>query len=213
MREATDRWDLDWEPDSGAGAPSRLPPTNRAVYAELPLRAMAFVIDLALGLVLSQLAAGALGLIAGWASRAPNVEQESALLAASLTHVALSVLVTLSVVYLWRTFRGTPGQLALRLVVLRQGSGLTLSRRDALVRWLLLYLPMAFVLSYQTLGTALARIPATEELDQFLVAGAALLLPIAWWLVLGLSLRGDRRRGRGLHDRLARSVVVRRLGD
>ncbi len=211
MSEEPRGWDLNWWPVDRAGAPSRLPPTDDAVYAEAPVRAFAFVIDAVLALLLGQLASQVLALlVAGWSRTAP-ITQETAVLAASLAHVVTCVLITLIVVYSWRTFRQSPGQMALRLYVLRRGSGQRLALRRAFVRWLVLYLPLAFVMSYQTFSSALSRIPATAQVDSFLTAGAALLLPVAWWLVLGLSVLAERRRGRGLHDRLAGSVVVRKV--
>jgi hypothetical protein len=204
-------WQLDWEPVHRVGAPSRLPPTDDAVYAEAATRTVAFAIDVVIALALGQLASQGLGLLAAWWSRQPNVAQEAALLGASSTHVIASVLITLAAPYMWRTFRQTPGQMALGIYVLRRGRGGRLGRRAALVRWLLLYLPLAFVMAYQTLGTLLSRIPATADIDQFLVVGGALFVPLAWWAVLGLTVLAERKRGRGLHDRLTGSVVVRRL--
>jgi uncharacterized RDD family membrane protein YckC len=204
-------WDLDWEPVRRVGAPSRLPPTDEAVYAEATTRVAAFAIDVAIALALGQLASQVLALVAAWWSRQPGVAQDAALITASGSHVAASVLITLAVPYLWRTFRQTPGQMALGLHVLRRGRGGRLGRGAVLIRWLVLYLPLAFVMAYQTLGTLLSRMPATAEIDQFLVVGGALLLPLAWWLLLGLTVILERKRGRGLHDRLAGSVVVRRV--
>jgi uncharacterized RDD family membrane protein YckC len=204
-------WQLDWEPVHRAGAPSRLPPTDDAVYAEAPVRIAAFAIDVLLALVLGQLASQTLAVAATWWSRQPGVAQDQAVLAASGSHVIASVAMTLLFAYLWRVFRQTPGQMALRLHVLRRGTGERLSRAAALARWLVLYLPLALVMSYQTLSGALARIPATANLDQLHVVTVALVLPFAWWLLLGVSVLAERRRGRGLHDRLAGSVVVRRV--
>ncbi|CAN5741013.1 hypothetical protein BH23CHL7_BH23CHL7_03760 [soil metagenome] len=209
--EPTD-WDLDWEPtEKGAGAPAELPPDRGAVYAEFPLRALAFVIDFVLAFVVGQFSSSALGLIAAWLNRQPGATPDNSLLLASSSHAVLSIIFTLAFLYLWRAFRATPGQMALHLMIVRADTGEPLSRGRMILRWLLVYLPLAPLMSYQTLGTALARIPATAQVDQFLIAGAALLLPLIWWFVLALSIGFDRRRGRGLHDRLAGSVVVRRL--
>jgi uncharacterized RDD family membrane protein YckC len=210
--DAPSRWDLEWEPVKRSGSPDRFPPSPEAAYAEFPVRAIAFGIDaLFLWLVL-QLIQQARGLVVLWFTRnAPEANDPALVVSAGFVVVAL-LLVTLSSAYFWRVFRATPGQMVLGLFVVERGSGLRLSRARALVRWLALYAPLAVVLSYTQLIDIVFRTEFAPDSDPLLIASVAFFMPLAWYVVLGLSVLAEGRRGRGLHDRLARSVVVRRAG-
>ena len=210
--DAPRRWDLDWQPLRGLGRPERDPPSLEASYAELPVRAVAFGIDVLLVWLIFQLMTQARSLLVLWFTRDDAAANDSALVLSGLGLLAAIALVTLLAVYFWRVFRASPGQMALGLFVLERGSGLRLRRRSALMRWLLLYGPLVALLSYTALVDALFRSRVLVDADPLLVASAAYFLPFAWYLVLGLSVVLERRRGRGLHDRLAGSVVVRREG-
>ena len=95
----------------------------------------------------------------------------------------------------WTLVGASLGQRALRIRVRRAGTDETLPVGRATARWLLLFPPVATVSTFTT-GVPL--------LGWFLWGGAAL-----WWAILFLTTVGSVTR-RGLHDRLAGSVVSKR---
>lgn len=210
--DAPGRWDLEWQPERHAGRPERDPPSLGAAYAELPLRALAFLVDLLLLYVLFQLMVQLRSLLALWLTREDQAGSDG-VLAISAGLLLLGALgLSLLAVYAWRVFRATPGQMLTGLFVVERASGLRLRRRSAMARWLLLYAPLVPLLGYTQLIDLLFRSRLLSDADPLLVASAAYLLPIVWYALLGLSVLMEGRRGRGLHDRLAGSVVVRRAG-
>ncbi len=210
--DAPRRWDLEWEPLRRAGAPERLPPSAGATYAEFPVRAIAFGVDLALLWLVFQVLVQARGLTALWLTRDDPQANDPTLAVSGGLAVAAIALLSLTAVYFWRVFRATPGQMLLGLFVVERGSGLRLGRRRALLRWLALYAPFVALLSYTQLIDVIFRADLAPGADPLLVASLAFFAPIAWYLVLAVSVAVEGRRGRGLHDRLAGSVVVRRAG-
>jgi len=209
-------WDLDWQPDERTGAPSRFPPAADAVYSEFPIRALAFALDVVLLWLVFQLLTQGRALIVFFFTRDAPDGNDPALVWSGLVATIAIALVTLVAIYFWRVFRATPGQLLLGLFVVQRATGLPLSRRGATLRWLVLYAPLAFALSYTVLIDVVFRSDLIRDMapggDPLIVAAAAYFLPVLWYIVLGLSVLAERRRGRGLHDRLAGSVVVRRAG-
>lgn len=94
----------------------------------------------------------------------------------------------------WALWGGSPAQLALRLRVRGDGDGDPLPVRRAVTRWVLLFPPFA------TVSALAAGVP----LLGWFVWGSAL----AWYLVL-LVTAARSETNRGLHDRLAGSVVYK----
>lgn len=203
-------WDLDWEPTGRSGAPDRWPPLGDAMYAEFPLRAVAFAVDVALITMLSQLLSQVVGLVLFWVQRGAQQAADAPVGVAGSAVLLGALLLTATSVYFWRVFRATPGQMLFGLFVVRRGNGTLLSRGAATLRWLVLYAPLALMVSYNSLIQAVTTL--FRDVDPVLVAAIALLVPLAWYLVLALSTLAEARRGRGLHDRLCGSVVVRRAG-
>lgn len=205
-------WDLDWQPGGRSGAPYRWPPSQGATYAEFPLRAAAFVVDVLIVTMVTQLLSQMLGLAVFWFQRGDPSTAQLALDVASTIVPLGALVVTAASVYFWRVFRATPGQMVFRVFVVKRGTGTLLSRRAAVVRWLLLYAPLALVVSYSSLSQLVAATGLFDAVDPLLVAAAGLLLPLVWYLVLAISTLAEHRRARGLHDRVSGSVVVRRAG-
>lgn len=205
-------WDLEWEPLRRAGAPDRLPPSAGATYAEYPLRAIAFAIDALLLWLVFQLLLQGRALVALWLTRDAPQQNDQTLVVSGLVVVVTIALISLSALYFWRVFRATPGQMVLGLFVVHRGTGEQLTRGAALVRWLALYAPFVLLISYTQLIDIVFRSDLLPDGDPLLVASLAFFLPLAWYVVLGLSVLIEGKRGRGLHDRLSGSVVVRRAG-
>jgi uncharacterized RDD family membrane protein YckC len=197
-------------PTAGVSRPRALPPAAGLVYAEATLRAVAFAIDSALLAVIWQWPLGLLSsavqvLVYSSATFEPGP-------VADLIPVAEAAIIVggnaVLVVYFWRVFRATPGQMLLGLFVLR-ADGRRLSVGRALLRWAVVFGPPTLV------AFPLIRpLPFGLDIPDLLLRDLSLLIasiPVLWLLLLGLSIVRDER-GRGLHDRLAGSVVVRREG-
>lgn len=210
--DAPGGWDLEWEPLRRAGAPDRLPPSADAAYAEFPPRAIAFAVDVLLLWLIFQLLLQGRALVALWLTRDAPQQNDPTLAISGLVVVAAIALVSLGAIYFWRVFRATPGQMVLGLFVIRRGTGERLTRGGALLRWLALYAPFVLLISYTQLIDIVFRSDLLPDGDPLFVASLAYFLPVAWYVVLGLSVLLEGKRGRGLHDRLAGSVVVRRAG-
>jgi hypothetical protein len=210
--DSAGRWDLEWEAARHSGRPERYPPSLDATYAESPLRGLAFLLDVLLVSVLYQLMAQGRSLLTLWFTRDSAEANDGVLVISGVVLVLAIVGVTLGAVYFWRVFRATPGQMVLGLFVVERGSGLPLRRRALFVRWLMLYAPLAMFLAYTPLIDIIFRSGLVLDGDPLLVASVAYFLPPIWYLVLGISVLAEGRRGRGLHDRLAGSVVIRRAG-
>src|SRR5205814_9364722 len=112
----------------------------------------------------------------------------------------------------WRVYTASPGQLLTGLQTVRMEDGHRLTRRAALIRWLFLFLPGLLLTASTDIGIWYSyAIGSGTQSDQTTASGLALTLPVVWFAVLLVSALIERH-GRGLHDRLARSVVVRRVG-
>ena len=95
----------------------------------------------------------------------------------------------------WLAWGGTPAQRLVRARVERADGGGRLGLGSAIKRWLLLGAPFGL------LSTLLLPIPAL---------GAFLAVVIGFWHLALLVTTARDRRKRGLHDRLAGSIVLRR---
>ncbi len=210
---------LGWDFEAGPATTSyrRQPPVPGVVYAELPLRAAAFLIDLTLvgvvGGILSpaaqQLVDAVLSADAAFLGITARTALEFQVLPI-LIHAGSSAVVA---VWFWLRFRATPGQMMLGLFTVTRTEGLPLGRSQALLRWLLLFGP-ATILTGSGSAALLYLRAAVAEGDARganLVAATITVVALAWYGLLAASIAGDRR-GRGLHDKLAGSVVVRRDG-
>jgi uncharacterized RDD family membrane protein YckC len=206
-------WAPDWAPTVRTGAPHRQPPIPGAVYAEFPLRAVAFAIDVLLINLLAGALSQALGMLEVLAPP-PDLftatSGTSALLA--VAYLVGTLAITALALYFWRVFRATPGQMMLGLFVVQRATGNGLSIQAALLRWLLLYAPLALQLSGRWLSTLIVSDDPYNPVNPNFVIAATVLLPVLWYALLVLSVVADRRRGRGLHDLAAGSVVIRRAG-
>lgn len=210
--DAPGRWDLEWQPERSAGRPERDPPSLDATYAEFPLRVLAFLLDLLLLYVLFQLLIQGRSLLALWITREDQAANDGVLVVTGALFLLAVLALSLLAAYGWRVFRASPGQQLLGLFVVERGSGLRLRRRSTFVRWLMLYVPLVPLLGYTQLIDVVFRSRLLVDADPLLVASLAYALAVAWYAVLGSSVLLERRRGRGLHDRLSGSVVVRRSG-
>lgn len=213
-------WDFESAPAHHALRPWQRPPMPGVIYAELPLRAIAYLVDLVLvAFVVSVVAHPLVGIAE--AAVIPHLDITNDMgLRAVLIEVGPPAVVFLAalvaIVYCWTTFRASPGQMTLGLFTVTRIDGLALTRRQALLRSLLLYGPMVFLWDFAGIAVRLGQLAtnfgtATDALPTILVYVLLEIGPLVWIALLTLSIARDRR-GRGWHDKLAGSVVVRREG-
>lgn len=185
----------------GRPQPKQAPPSAVEPAASITRRSLAWILDVLVVTVVIFLGVSAVDELVG---PAVTFHLEAAELPGVVTVdkgvvvVEAVVATVLSAVYFvvpWALFRGSPGQLALRMRVRDEagGEGLTVGRW--LIRWLLLFPPFA------TVSALTAGVPVFG----WLVWGGA----FAWYLVLLLTVvRSETNRG--FHDRVAGSVVRQR---
>jgi len=216
--EATE-WDLEAEPAGRTLAPAADGPAPGVRYVEFPLRAAAFALDAVLLIVISDYASRALysfifsGVLPPPWQQGPGYQfLYLAVVAAVVAMVAIQAIV---LTYLIRVFRATPGQMAFGLFTLSMRSGHALTGSTAFFRWLLLFAPLPVLVAGPLVMTVLSQFLSFGGLSLpgwfAIVATVSQLAPVAWFVVLIVSVLLDER-GRGLHDYLSGSVVVRRAG-
>ncbi len=218
VHEATE-WDLEAEPAGRTLVPAVDGPAPGVRYVEFPVRAAAFALDAVLLIVISDYVSRAVytfifsGILSPSALQGPQAP--SPYLAVTLAILVLVAVQAALVTYLVRVFRATPGQMAFGLFTLSSSTGRALAGSAAFVRWLLLFAPLAALVVGPTTLSVLSQFlsfsgrPPAEWVP--LASTLTQLAPIAWFVVLIVSVLLDER-GRGLHDHLSGSVVVRRGG-
>ena len=205
-------WDLEWQPPAGTGRAPLDAAGGSSMYAEVPIRAIAFAIDFVLLAAAVQLIGQGMSLVLLWISRSQPDIYPGALQLGAGAVVLASLAVGATAIYFWRAFRATPGQMILGLFVLDADTGLRISGRSAAWRWLLLYAPLTPILTYSYVVNLVIGQQTAGGPDPLVIAAIAFFVPLAWYALLAQSAIAEKRRGRALHDRAARSVVVRRLG-
>lgn len=188
-------------------------PANGVAYADLPRRAVAFALDLVMVQVLTTMALELGAFVTGSTLLTPTGVTDRVLgawLGFGVPTLIVAVLEAVAFVYFWRVHRASPGQIVLGLFTVRNADGDRLSKRRGLLRWLLTFLPAFFIAASSNLGVVWG-FAIGQQSDQQGATGFALSLPLIWFLVVFISMLINPR-GRGLNDRLAGSVVVRREG-
>ena len=210
-----DPWDLDAEPWPDALTPSEEGPAPGVVYAELPLRAIAFLVDVAVAqlivTVLIQGASWALAFVSSAALSEPGPTNPQflvflgCLLIGAICHAILAT-------YATTTYRASPAQLFLGLFTFRRDGG-RLGVSVSLLRWILTILPALVLINsglIQNLVQFGLGVDVTSTADTN-IRSLLVLGPLLWGVVLAVTcLRNPR--GQGLHDQASHAVVVRRAG-
>jgi uncharacterized RDD family membrane protein YckC len=203
------------ETDSGwrswQGIPRAAGPTDGVSYAPFGLRFLAFLID---AVVLAWVAGVASTLISivfiVWQPAEPFGDPggPGRQIATTGLLILARVATTAAVaIYAWVALRATPGQRAMGLITVDAGTGKTLLPGQALARYLVLFAPVLVGLDI-SLWFSLVQFTPPDLNDPSSLTG--LLVPAAtlgWYAWLASSSWNDPR-GRGVHDRIARSVVV-----
>ncbi len=188
---------------SSAAAAQPVPGTAGFVYADVPNRIFAYIIDAILLFIVSFIAGLVLYAIVGPPTTATinqdatdlgnlatiNVNWLSALLGAVLS-TAISAAYF---IYTWTSMRGTPGMKLLGMQVGDEKNGATLSMDQAIKRWIFLGAPLGLI-------SALAGVSTIG-----LVIG---LLGFLYLIYLLVSTAQSPTK-QGFHDKQAGSVVVK----
>src|SRR5918992_2738694 len=185
-------WDVEHVPTDGVARPRARPPAAGLVFAEAPLRAIAFAVDSALIAIVLQAPLALLGRAAqvlvffGGASDPPPLVGLT-----PIAQAAVFVLVSAGFfVYFWRVFRASPGQMLLGLFVLgNDGRRLTVGR--ALLRWAVVFGPPT-LLGLSFVSDWPFGLDDTSPLlrDVLLLIAA---IPVLWPVLLGLTMIRDER--------------------
>ena len=166
------------------------------VYADVPNRAIAYIIDAIILAIIGIVVAIILGTI-GLASvnlnvNDPNFGQYS-LVAGLVAAIINTAINGAYFIYTWTTMRASPGQKVLGMQVGNAADGATLTTEQAIKRWIALGAPFG-------IAQALNPLPGLG-----LLIGLAAL---AWFIAL-LVTTAQSPTKQGLHDQYANTVVVK----
>ena len=174
-------------PSSGWAAPTPPPPVTGAagfVYADVPNRVIALIIDSIILGVINVIIFGVINGILGL-----NI---IGFLATIVVGLAISAAYF---TYMWTAQRGTIGMKALGMQIGNEGDGKTLTQQQAIRRWLILFGPQVVAQAASlSLGGGL---------------GALIGLAVLGWYIFLLKTTADSPTKQGYHDLFAGSQVVK----
>lgn len=179
-------------PPAAAGTP--VPGAAGFVYADVPNRAIAYIIDAIILFVINIIIGVILGGIIGpTVTIGPDFTVQPNF-GASLIYAVVSTLISGAYfVWSWTSMRASPGQRVLSMQVGNAGDGATLTMNQAVIRWVLLGAPFGIASALSGIGFL-----------GLLISLAAL----AWFIAL-LVTTAQSPTKQGLHDRYANTVVVK----
>jgi uncharacterized RDD family membrane protein YckC len=168
-------------------------------YADVPNRAIAYIIDVIILAIIGFIVGIVLGSIIGpTATFNPGAARPEDAVTVNTGAALISTIVGTVVngIYFigsWIYMRATPGQKVLGMQVGNETDGATLTMNQALIRWVLLGAPF---------GVAQALVG---------ISGLAVLIGVAAiiWVIVLLVTTAQSPTKQGLHDRYAHSVVVK----
>ncbi len=172
-------------------APTPSAPASGLVYADVPNRVIAFIIDaivIAVIMVLVTIVLGAIGLAAGMFGSSGGTTL------GSIVYAIVSVLIGAGYfIYTWTSMRATVGMRALGMQIGNAADGATLTQDQAIRRYLALAAP-------GIVGSALSGLP---------VLGALLGLVSLGWVIYLLYTTAQSPTKQGFHDVFAGTMVVK----
>jgi len=111
-------------------------------------------------------------------------------------------------IYFWTTRRQTPGMIVMKLLVVEDGTGATLTQPQAIRRWMYLGLPLALGTLLQVssgFGFAVGGLGGLAFL--LTLALIVALVSLVWEIYLAYTTYQDARK-QGVHDKAVNSVVI-----
>jgi len=185
-------------PAWAAPAPAPVPGTAGFVFADVPNRLFALIIDAILlgiiGIVVSAAVAAALGpqyeidIDDGF-----DVSVTTNFLSAGVTLIASLAVSAVYWIYTWTAMRGSPGMKVLGMQVGNYPDGKTLTQNQAIRRWVALGGPL----------------PLVQQLNQLPVLGVLIGLATLGYFGYLLYSTAKSPTKQGFHDKFANSVVVK----
>jgi uncharacterized RDD family membrane protein YckC len=182
-----------WTAPASAGAPAAA--SSGLVYADVPNRAIAYIVDAIILFVINLVVGIVLGAILG-----PTVSidfdsgQVTTNWGSAVVSAIVSTLITgLYFVYTWTSMRGSPGQRMLGMQVGNASDGATITMDQAIRRWIFLGAPFG-------IASALAG-----------AGGLGLIIGLAgfaYFIYLLVSTAQSPTK-QGFHDKQANTVVVK----
>jgi uncharacterized RDD family membrane protein YckC len=178
-----------------AGSPVR--GTAGFVYADVPNRAIAYIIDAiilgVIGLIVGLVLTGIIGPTVTFTDPTDPTTYQINTGATLISTLVSTIINGIYFVGTWISWRATPGQRILGMQVGNETDGATLTTNQAVTRWILLGAPFG-------VASALAGI-----------SGLGVLIGIAAfvWLVVLLVTTARSPTKQGLHDQYAHTVVVK----
>lgn len=187
----------------GATAPTPVPGTAGFVYADVPNRAFAYIIDAILlfiiTFVISLLVYGIVGqpttaTINEDATDLTNLATLNVNWLATLVGALVSTAISaVYFIYTWTNMRGTPGMKVLGMQVGNQEDGASLTMEQAIKRWIFLGAPLGLI-------SALAGVSSI---------GLIISLLGFLYLIFLLVTTAQSPTKQGFHDKQANTVVVK----
>ncbi|HET7677801.1 MAG TPA: RDD family protein [Candidatus Limnocylindrales bacterium] len=168
-------------------------------YADVPNRAIAYIIDAIILFVINIVVGIVLAAIIGpTVSLNANATDPNNLVTVNYGATLIGAIVSTAIsgayfVYTWTSMRASPGQKILGMQVGNESDGATLTMNQAVTRWILLGAPFG-------LASALNPLPVIG-----LLIGLAGLV----WFIALLVTTAQSPTKQGLHDRYAHTVVVK----
>jgi uncharacterized RDD family membrane protein YckC len=188
-------------PPGGNWSPSPAAQVGPAglVYADVPNRVMAFIIDAIILFVINFIVFAILGAIGlnPWTPN-PNATGLGDLLSYNPVVGLIQALVGLAVsagyfIYTWTSMRGTPGQKMLGMQVGNAADGATLTMEQGLRRWIALFAPSVIA----------------QALFPWPLLGTIIGLAAFIWVIALIVTTAQSPTKQGLHDTFAKTIVVK----
>lgn len=110
-------------------------------------------------------------------------------------------------IYFWTTRRQTPGMIVMKLLVVEDGTGATLTQSQAIRRWMFLGLPLALSSLISVGGGFSFSFGGGGLAFLFGLAAIASLIALLYEFYLAYTTYQDPRK-QGFHDKAVNSVVV-----
>ncbi|HEV8516243.1 MAG TPA: RDD family protein [Candidatus Limnocylindrales bacterium] len=162
-------------------------------YADVPNRAIAYIIDVIIIGIINIIILAVLGGIFGGGGIVDPVTGQLNFIATVVIAVVGLVISGAYFVYTWTSMRATIGMRLLGMQIGNETDGSTLTQNQAITRWILLGAPFS-------LAQLLNPIPAL---------GLIISLAGLVWLIALLVTTAQSPTKQGLHDRYAHTVVVK----
>lgn len=181
---------------SATGVDRPVPGAAGFVYADLPNRIFAFIIDIIVFIVIALI----LGLLLATFLPAATVDPNNPLgtvvdpVTGLVTTIVNTLIGAAYFVYFWTAMRGTPGMKLLGMQIGNAADGSTVTLNTAITRYAVMFGPGLLA---QLVG---AFVPAL---------GLILSLAALAWLIALLVTTAQSTTKQGLHDRYANTVVVK----